>query len=187
MKTLLTVGLCLVSSLATADCYVRSTTNITPSALQSAPVDFQKISTPDPKGHKCVIRYRAYLNDQWNSIEGIGIDKDPDVACARAMDLKRGVVLEEIVREKVKSDQQMVCSDLPDIRVRSVQVGELIWESETDLHRNPRERAYFVYKQTKCRMFTERASKDSNLQTYQGIICQADTGPNPKWRVIDKY
>lgn len=186
MKRVMLAGLCLVATVANADCYVRSTTTIVPAALQSAPTDFHKILTPDPKGFKCAVRYRVYMNDEWNLVEGVAVHNDPDSACARALDVKRGSVLLDPTREMIKSDQQMVCSDLPDIRVRPVRVGELIWESETDLHRHPDERKHFMYKNTKCRMFTERAAEDGNLQTYQGIICQEDP-KSMKWRVIDKY
>jgi hypothetical protein len=103
------------------------------------------------------------------------------------MDVGQGQVLSEIEPTSIRSDMQMVCSDLPDIRVRPVRIGETIWESETDMHNHPRERGYFWYKRAKCRMFQERNPKDRNLITYQGIVCQATGLPNSKWRVIDKY
>ena len=116
-----------------------------------------------------------------------GTGRDEGSACVQAMDIGRGSVLAEVEPSRVRADTQMVCSDIPDIRIRPVRIGEVVWESETDMHRHEQERKYFDYKQTKCRMFTERNSKDRNLYTYQGIICKADTNPNGKWQVVDKY
>jgi len=186
MKRVLLASLCLASALANAECYVRTTTTISRSALLVEPTDFQQIVSPDTKGVKCAIRYRVNVDGEWETVEGVGVHNDSGVACAKAIKLDNAVVLKEPTRDIVKADQQMVCSDLPDIRVRPVRVGEKIWESETDLHRNPNERKYFVYKNTKCRMFTERETKNGNLQTYQGVICKADTN-SPKWIVVDKY
>jgi hypothetical protein len=187
MKQLIAVAVCLATGLANADCYVRSSTTIAKSSLQSAPTDFRKIAVPDAKGNKCIIQYRVYLDNKWATVEGEGTDRDEAVACAKALDSKRAAVLEEPTREMLKSDQQLVCTDLPEIRVRPVRVGEVIWESETDQHPFPKERGYFNLDNAQCRRFSERNTVRGDLKTYQGIICRADLTSNSKWRVIDKY
>jgi hypothetical protein len=187
MKKLLIIGMCLVSTTAIADCYIRSDIKLTRQTINAGPTDLQKMVVPDSVGKKCVVQYRVHIGDEWHTAEGNGTGKDEASACVKAMDISRGHVLAEVEPSNITSDSQMVCTDMPDIRVRSVRIGELIWESETDMHRNEQERKYFDYKQTKCRMFTERNVKDRNFYTYQGIICKADSTPNSKWQVVDKY
>jgi hypothetical protein len=187
MKRLIIAGLVLASVNAVADCYVRSNVRLSRAEINAGPTDFQKLVVPDVAGQKCVVRYRVHIGDVWHTAEGSGIGKDEGSACAQAMDISRGRVLAEVEPSRVTSDTQMVCSDVTDIRIRPVRIGETVWESETDMHRHEQERKYFDYKQTKCRMFTERNAKDRNLYTYQGIICKVDTLPNSKWLVVDKY
>jgi hypothetical protein len=181
--------LCLISSSAVADCYMRSDIKLSRQAINASPTDIQRMVTPEPNGHKCVARYRVYVNNEWVTAEGTATAKTETEACARAQDLGRGYILAEVTPDRITTTNQMVCSDLPDIRVRPVNRGELIWESETDMHSHPRERAepYFQLKHATCRKFIERANKDQNLIVYQGIICQANTGANSKWIVLDKY
>lgn len=188
MKKAIILLLCLASSAAVADCYIRSDIKLSKQVIHGAPTDMQRLVVPDNRGQKCIMRYRIYVNTAWETAEGTGYGKTEDRACQQAMDLGRASVLQEVEPTHVRADNQMVCSDLPDIRVRPVRRGELIWESETDMHSHPQERGnYFSYKQAKCRKFIERVGKDQNMIVYQGIICQASTMPGSKWRVIDKY
>jgi hypothetical protein len=188
MKKVIILAICLASSSAIADCYMRSNINLSRQTVYGAPTDIQRAVAPDSGRQKCVMRYRIYINDAWQTAEGVGYGKTEDAACEQALNLSRGTVLQEVEPSSVRADNQMVCSDLPDIRVRPVRRGELIWESETDMHSHPQERGnYFNYKQAKCRKFIERVDKEQNLIIYQGIICQANTLAGSKWRVIDKY
>jgi hypothetical protein len=187
MKRALIVGLILISSTALADCYTRSNIRIARQVIDAGPTDVQRLVVPDARGHKCVVRYRVNIGGDWQTAEGSAVATTEAEACARALDITRGTVLAEIEPTTIRADMQMVCSDLPDIRVRPVRIGETIWESETDLHSIPQERKYFWYKRTKCRLFQERDPRDRNLIVYQGVVCQADGTPNSKWRVIDKF
>lgn len=189
MKRTLILLLCLASSSALADCYQRSNIKITQQKINTAPTDIQTLVTPDARGQRCVARYRLHIGNAWATVEGTAVAKTEEEACGQAMDLKRGVALEEVAPATVSADHQMVCSDLPDIRVRPVRKGELIWESETDLHSNILERRnpYFQLKEATCRKFIERTPKHQNLIIYQGIICKATTSKNSKWVVLDKY
>lgn len=187
MKRILVASLCLVSSVAVADCYVRSNIQLTRQAINAGPTDVQRLVVPDARGQKCLMRYRVHIGDEWYTAEGTGIGATESDACKTAIDIGNGRVLSEVEPSQVRADTQMVCSDLPDIRIRAVRIGEVVWESETDMHRHEQERKYFDYKQTRCRMFTERNARDRNLYTYQGIICKVNSSPNSKWRVVDKY
>ena len=186
MKRLLILPL-IIASVVHAECHVRVSTNILPQTIFGSATDVQRMVVPDARGFKCVVRYRLNINTDWQTVEGIGVARTEEQACGQASDIKRGAILGEVTAQKVRADQQMVCSDLPDIRVRPVKLGETIWESEVDVHIVPAERPYFVYKNTQCRMFVERNSRDQNLFTYQGIICRLNTTKNSKWQVVDKY
>lgn len=185
---LLFLGL-VVASVAEATCYQRASINIVGQRINTAPTDIQRLVTPDPAGYQCVARYRLHVGQRWITVEGTAVHATEQQACELAMDLRRAQALEDVGPARVGADHQLVCSDLPDIRVRSVRRGEIIWESETDLHSHPLERAtpYFSIKQARCRKFIERVSKDQNLIIYQGVICQATTDSNSKWLVLDKY
>ena len=187
MKHTLLVGLCLASSFADAECYIRSSIKLSTQPTNTQPTDIQKLVVPDAKGFKCAIRYRIHINDDWQTAEGIGYGRTEAAACVQALDLQQGAILEEVTPIRIKADTQMVCSDLIDIKVRPVRIGETIWDSEADMHRHPNERKPFNYKDTVCRLFTERNAKDRNLYTYQGVMCRTTSQPNSKWRVIDKY
>jgi hypothetical protein len=177
------VGYC---SQPKADCYTRVSTNISQQAINSQPVDIQKLVSPDGTRQKCILKYRLHINNDWQTIEGIGYGPTEADACVQALDQHRGHIMEE-APSSVHADSQMVCSDLPDIRVHPVRIGDIVWESETDLHTYVPERKYFWYKRTQCRMFVERDSRNQNLMLYQGVVCRLSTTPNSKWRVIDKY
>lgn len=182
MKRLLLL-LILASGTVNADCYMRSSIRLT----QGQPVDWQRLATPDARGQKCVVRYRVQIDNRWQTAEGVGYGSTEGLACAQALDINRGSILEEVTPGRVRADTQMVCSDLPEINVHPVRIGDVIWQSEVDIHTIPAERKDFWYKRSQCRMFIERDTKNANLWLYQGVICKVDTTPNSKWRVIDKY
>jgi hypothetical protein len=168
---------------STAECYVKSNIKLTRQSINAGPTDLQKLVTP---GH-CSVQYRVHIGDNWMTAEGSGAGKTEAEACGQAMDISRARILLEASPKTVSASTQLVCSDLPEIQIRKVHTGEIIWESEVDMHRHPDERKYFVYKGTQCRMFTERDSKDRNFYTYQGIICRTNSNSNSKWQVVDKY
>jgi hypothetical protein len=149
--------------------------------------DSQQMTVPDARGQKCMVRYRIDINGEWRTVEGQGIGRNETEACREAYSPKNAYFLVDMEPQQISADTQMVCSDLPDIRVRTVHIGETIWESEADLHPHPKERKYFTYKMSQCRMFAERSGKNQNLLVYQGVICRINNLPNSKWQVIDKY
>lgn len=187
MKRLLVIGLVFASTTVIADCYMRSSINLKTQRVNTGPADVQKLVTPDARGKKCVLRYRINIDDDWQTAEGIGYGASEAEACTQAADVKRASILGEVVATKVSADTQMVCSDLPEIRVRPVKIGDLVFESETDLHTIPAYRKPFQYKRSVCRMFAERDARNQNLMLYQGVVCRVDNMPNSKWRVIDKF
>jgi hypothetical protein len=187
MKRTLIAIMCLSAGLASAECYIRSSTKISKKEIFGAPTDIQRIVTPDAKGFQCVLRYRLNIKTDWQTVEGVASAKTEDDACARAIDISRASILQEPAPTSVKSDTQMVCGDITDIKVHPVHINDVIWESEVDIHTIPAERPYFQYKRTQCRMFVERDGKSQNLYLYQGIICRENSSAHSQWRVVDKY
>lgn len=187
MKKITAIALCLVSLNAVADCYLHSSIRMTRQNIVAGPTDFQRMVTPDAAGKHCVVRYRVYIAKTWRNAEGSATAKTESEACMRATDIGRGYVLAEVEPTQVSADMQMVCSDAPEIQIHPVRVGDVIWESETDLHTMPEERKYFAYKGTRCRYFSEQASRDYNMITYQGVICKIDSTSDSKWSVVDKF
>jgi hypothetical protein len=151
------------------------------------PKDVQKLVVPDAKGQKCVAQYRVNIDGTWHTAEGEGVGPTEQAACQQALQPANGSVLGEVTPKRIRADNQMVCSDLPEIRVRPVRIGDVVWESETDVHVIPEFRRYFVYKRSLCRLFAERDNRNQNLMLYQGVVCQVSNAPNSKWRVIDKF
>ena len=176
-------------STARGECYMRSSTTIPKQLIQTQPVDIEQLVTPDEsgRGYVCSARYRVQVKNSWQTLEGIGRAGTEERACALAVNVDRGYSLTEVKSETIKSDSQMVCSDLPDIQVHPVKIGDVIYQSEVDMHTIASERKDFWYKRTQCRMFVEKDMKNTNLWLYQGVICRIDTTPKSKWRVIDKY
>jgi hypothetical protein len=187
MKKAFCILLAGFATTASAECYMHSSMKIDKSLIFGRPTDIQKIVTPDEHGSKCVLRYRLNIANDWQTVEGEATGSTDEMACARAIDVSRGNILVEAEAETAQADTQMVCSDLPDIRVHPVNIGDEIWESEVDVHTIPAERPYFKYKYTECRMYVERDARYSNLYIYQGIICRNNATAASKWRVIDKY
>jgi hypothetical protein len=172
---------------AKSECYVHSKIKMTRQSIVAGPTDIQRLVVPDVRGSKCVANYRVYIANQWHTAEGTAVAPTESEACARAMDIGNGHVLAEVEPDKISSDMAMVCSDLPEIRIRKVHIGETIWESETDLHTLNAERPYFLYKSARCRYFTEQSARDHNMITNQGVICKINQNPDSKWQVVDKF
>lgn len=187
MKALIYL-LLLISTTASANCYVRISTNLSKEVVNSRPTDLQKYITDDKAGYKCVMRYRIHVNDQWETVEGEGIGDTESEACVQAIRPTKAQVLKEIELDKITAETQVVCSDKETIQVRAVQVGEQVWESETDIHILPAERLNFVYKGTTCRWFVERNAQRQNMILYQGVICKVNNqSSSSKWIVVDKF
>jgi len=185
VKKFCAIVLFALATAAHAECYMRSSINLR--LANTGPKDIQQLVTPDARGQKCVMRYRIHVDQDWQTAEGIGYGATESEACSQAIDSHRAYALVEIVPERIRADNQMVCSDLPEIRVHPVRIGDVIWQSEVDMHTIPVERKDFWYKRSRCRMFVERDGRNQNLTVNQGIICALDSRVDSKWRVIDKY
>jgi hypothetical protein len=183
----LALSLLLIAGIAHADCHIRSNISLRNAKVNSSPTDVQRFVITSPRGFKCTAQYRIHIGDNWQTAEGTGEGSTEDSACTQALDVSRGTLLAEAQPQSIRATNQMVCTDFPDIRVRPVKIGEIVWESETDWHSIPAERPYFNYKHTICRMFVERNGRGQDLSIYQGVICRVNASAYSQWQVIDKY
>lgn len=170
-----------------ADCYVRSAvTNQTTMSIVAV-ADVEPLVVPiSATQNKCFVTFRAQVNGEWITAESEKVgprtmsEKD---LCASALDSGRTQILSRAGGNNLAVEQNMVCTDQPEIKVRSVKRGEMVRESEVRPHPNfPRA---FVYRTAQCRWFIEpEVHPGRDLLQRQGIICQVNGND---WQVVDKW
>ena len=175
-----------IPSLAQADCYVRSAMSGQTRASITNVTDVLPLVVPiNATQNKCFVTYRAQVNNDWISVEGTSVGPktiSEEELCRGAMDQSRAQILSRVNGSNIAVETNMVCDERPEIRVRNVNVGELVRESEVRPHPNfPRP---VRYRPAQCRWFIEPEPRNSDLLQRQGIICQSNGN---EWRVIDKW
>ena len=174
------------STATQAECYVRSAvTNKTAMSIDAI-ADVEPLVVPVSATHqKCIVNFRAQVNGKWITAEGERTGPktmSEQELCANAVDSGRIQILSRASGGNIAVEQNMVCTDQPEIKVRVVMRGEMVRESEVRPHPNfPRP---FKYRTAQCRWFIEPEPRNSDLLQRQGIICQS-AGNN--WIVIDKW
>jgi hypothetical protein len=170
-----------------AECYVRSAvTNQTTMTIEAI-ADVDPFVIPiSPTQNKCIVNFRAQVNGKWITAEGekIGPRSVPErELCNSAIDSGRIQILSRANGGRMTVEQNMVCTDQPEIKVRSVRRGEMVRESEVRPHPNfPRP---FTYRTAQCRWFIEpEVHPGRDLLQRQGIICQVNGN---EWQVVDKW
>lgn len=178
--------LAAVSVTAQAECYVRSAmTNQT--AVQIAAItDVKPWVVPiSPTHNKCIVNFRAQVNGEWISAEGENVGPkslSEALLCRGAMDQGRTQILSRADGKNVALEQNMVCTDQTLPKVRKVEIGDRVQESEVLPHPNfPRQ---FVYHNATCRWFAEQEVRSGDLRHKQGIVCRSHDN---EWLVVDKW
>lgn len=179
--------LALVATSAYSECYVRSAVTNQTSMSITAVVDVDPFVVPiSPTQNKCIVTFRAQVNGTWITAEGekIGPRSMPEQElCAGAVDSGRIQILSRADGRRMTVEQNMVCNDQPEIKVRTVRRGEMVRESEVRPH--PHFPKPFVYRTNQCRWFIEpEVRPGSDLLQRQGIICQINGN---EWQVVDKW
>lgn len=179
--------LALCATTAYGDCYVRSAMTNQTSMSITAVADIEPLVVPISfTQNKCIVTFRAQVNGEWITAEGekVGPKTQSDQElCASAVDSGRMQVLSRAGGGKLAVEQNMVCNDQPEIKVRVVKRGEMVRESEVRPH--PHFPKPFTYRTAQCRWFIEpevRPGRD--LLQRQGIICQVNGNT---WQVVDKW
>ena len=179
--------LLLVVTTAQGNCYVRSAVTSQATMSITAVADIDPLVVPISATHnKCIVMFRAQVNGEWITAEGekTGLksisEKD---LCAGAVDSGRIQMLSRATGANVTIEQNMVCNEQPEIRVRMVRRGEMVRESEVRPH--PHFPRPFVYRTNQCRWFIEpEVHPGRDLLQRQGIICQVNGN---EWQVVDKW
>jgi hypothetical protein len=171
---------------AQAECYVRSAmTNQTAVKITSI-ADVQPMVVPiSATQNKCIVTFRAQVDGAWITAEGESAGSkslsDADL-CRGAMDQGRAQILSRADGGRMTIEQNMVCTDRPEIQVRQVRIGDQVRESEVRPHPNfPKT---FNYRGTQCRWFVEPEIRGGDLLQRQGIVCRSH---GPDWKVVDKW
>jgi hypothetical protein len=188
MSKLITFLIAILPTVASAECYMRSATVNDSKLVITRVVDIQRFVTPAANNQmKCVVTFRAEINHVWNTGEGtsMGSASDSiDQICSQALNAGRSYILQKIGGAQVTSEQEMICTDRPELQVKTVRIGDVVQLSE--LAPDPKEPNFFQYKGTQCRKFVETDfdTKKRDLFQWRGVVCLVRKG---EWQVIDKY
>lgn len=170
-----------------ADCFVRSAVTNQTKMSVVAIADVQPLFVPiSATQNKCFVTFRAQVNGEWITAESERVGprsmSETDL-CAGALDSGRIQILSRASGGNLAVEQNIVCTDQPEIKVRVVKRGELVRESEVRPHPNfPKQ---FKYRTAQCRWFIEpEVSPGRDLLQRQGVICQVNGN---EWQVVDKW
>jgi hypothetical protein len=150
--------------------------------------DVERTVFPEGNGNNmCRITFRAYIDGKWHTAQGeeIGSVNDSlDNICAKALNYGRVSILESVSGTKITGSQELICTDESKPKQKaSVSVGDLVWESEVQIH--PAYKNVFRYRGSFCKWFIESNPGIGKIDMHQGIICRS---PDQKvWRVVDKW
>ena len=146
------------------------------------------ISSSFNNQRKCSISARVQYKGAWHTVYS-DYTGDPAIGdrelCVNAVELGVRQFLASKEAKLLHSDQQMVCSDEPEIRNRPVQKGEVILLSEVTPH--PERQGSFLYKGTECRWFVETTAGGKDLRQWQGVVCKIGRPGAEEWTVVDKF
>jgi len=185
-KTTLILALAM-STTAQAECYVRAAVTNQTTISITAVADVDPFVVPISATHqKCIVSFRAQVDGKWITAEGEKTGPktmSEKELCTGAVDSGRIQILSRANGGNMAVEQNMVCNDQPEIKVRVVKRGEMVRESEVRPHPNfPRP---FVYRTAQCRWFIEpEVHPGRDLLQRQGIICQVNGN---EWQVVDKW
>ena len=171
---------------AQAECFVRSAiTNQTAIQITSI-ADVKPWVVPiSPTQNKCIVNFRAQVNGEWITAEGENVGPkslSEALLCKGAMDQGRTQILSRADGKTLAVEQNMVCTDQTLPKIRKVEIGDRVQESEVLPH--PHFPKRFVYHNATCRWFAEQELRSSDLRHKQGIICRSHDN---EWQVVDKW
>jgi len=172
--------------LAHAECYNRTAITNQNTIKITSITNIQRTVVPMPKNqNKCIVNFRAQVNDTWLTIEGenIGINTDSlDQLCAGAISYGRSQILNKLGGNNINVEQDMICTDQPIPKIHKVEIGDHILESELSPHPNfPNQ---FKYRSATCRWFIETEGRIGDLIQRQGVACRIQDND---WQVVDKW
>lgn len=178
----------LVPQIAMGECYMRSITVNQMSSQIERTADIVREVVRIDNQKQCTTTFRVMITGNWYTALGRARDSittDDAQLCARAMDLGRARVLQDISGSNVAMTQELICTDQDIPKNRAVKVGDLIRESEVTPHWDPTKRQSFPYKGMECRWFMENVSMGAGGITHNlGVMCRVK---NDQWHVLEKW
>ena len=188
MKILTAAVLASVALNASAGCMLRSHATSTVVGKIDEIADIRYVIGPGshPFTTLCTITGRVRYANQWHNIEAFyqgPSESSKDDLCYFAVEL--GV--KEFIATKSgtvhRGTSQMYCTDEEEIKVKKVEVGDMVKLSEVELHRT------FANQYDKhgreCRFFVEDGMRFFRIYRWTGLMCQVNNGIY--WQVVDKF
>jgi hypothetical protein len=177
MKKLILVSL-LASNVALANCNVRSASILadenTVGPVTNLVADFMP--------GRCRVSFDITVDGERHHVQNqLVADMPGDSVCNEAVEQGKKKLLLD-TGGRFKTESITVCREGRAIPP-TVKVGDQILESEVSKSKMDR---YFTFRNSRCRMFTERAVKNQDLIVYHGVICQIDKS-DTNWLVVDKW
>lgn len=180
----------LLTAVPTADAVQCVLQNKTVNQSQAVIQERSQISTnivPDTAGAtKCTVTMRVRITNNWHTTFGEQV-QHPGMslsdACTVAVRNAELAAVERVAGSVALNQSTMVCTDQPGITaIVDPQPGTSGDISQFRPHPDyPRD---FWYNRTRCRWFLNTAWQQTQLRTFQGVICQ--TTPRT-WVVVDKF
>jgi len=177
MKTILLASL-LVSSLAFADCNVKSASQLANEHDVGPIVNLVKTKGMDT----CTVEFDITVDGVKHHLKEFekGLENTESL-CYYARERARRNLLMDLPG-RFKTESVTTCREGESV-ARQVKKGDTILE--TEVGPSP-VKQYFTYRNTRCRMFQEHLVVDRELRNYNGVICQIENS-DTNWLVVDKW
>ncbi len=161
-----------------AGCDVRSASQLVNEREVGSVLDLEKFKSTG----KCLVRYRLVIDGISHNLEAeeLGLEQE-DSLCYYAIEKARKELLVSL-GGKFQTQAVTVCSDQAPPRSK-VLIGDVVLENELA---QVKDRKYFTYRNSKCRVFVERRELNRKLVVNHGVICQLDD-ISESWLVVDKW
>ena len=179
------LALVLTSGTAAAECYVKSSSiSEMQEGIEKTEPGQSYVTRLADSQYRCSVTFKARIKGQWYPVESSAIGSgSEDSVCNQALNSGSARILEKVVGTKFTMQQEMVCTDQPLEPKKSVNVGDLVRESEVVPDPAwPRARRF--QDGNECLRFVESDLAGSELRRSYGVICRVDQN---SWRVVDKF
>lgn len=179
------LALLLASSTAAAECYVKSSSisEMQDGIEKTDNVQRYPIRLNNDQ-FRCSVTFNARIKGRWYPVESSAIGSGSEESvCSQALNSGSARILEKVVGTKFTMQQEMVCTDQSLQPKKSVNVGDLVRESDVipdPAWPNPRR----FRDGNECLRFVESDIVGSELRRTNGVICRVDRN---NWRVVDKF
>jgi len=177
MKLILLASL-LASSLAFADCNVKSASQLSNEHDVGPIVNLVKTKGMDT----CTVEFDITIDGVTHHLKEFekGLENTESL-CYYARERARRNLLMDLPG-RFKTESVTTCREGEAV-ARQVRKGDTILE--TEVGPSPIKK-YFKYHNSRCRMFQEHLVVDRDLRSYNGVICQIENS-DTNWLVVDKW